>query len=58
MIAQNQQKVKKEIIRVVQKAGKNLTEPEKKFVLEMMTGILATGQSKMAGSWNVFCRKS
>jgi hypothetical protein len=26
MIAQNQQKVKKEIIRVAQKAGKNLTE--------------------------------
>ena len=47
MIAQNQQKVKKEIVRIVQKAGKSLTVPEKKFVLEMMTGMLATGQSNL-----------
>jgi len=47
MIAQNQQKVKKEITRIVQKAGKSLTEPEKKYVLEMMTGMLATGQSNL-----------
>jgi len=47
MIAQNQQKVKKEITRIVQKAGKSLTMPEKKFVLEMMTGMLATGQSNL-----------
>lgn len=47
MIAQNQQKVKKEITRIVQKAGKSLTIPERKFVLEMMTGILATGQSNL-----------
>jgi len=47
MIAQNQQKVKKEILRIVQKAGKSLTEPEKKYVLEMMTGMLATGQSNL-----------
>jgi hypothetical protein len=47
MIAQNQQKVKKEITRIVQKAGKSLTVPEKKFALEMMTGMLATGQSNL-----------
>jgi hypothetical protein len=47
MIAQNQQKVKKEINRIVQKAGKSLSVPEKKFVLEMMTGMLATGQSNL-----------
>jgi hypothetical protein len=47
MIAQNQQKVKKEILRIVEKAGKSLTLPEKKFVLEMMTGMLATGQSNL-----------
>jgi hypothetical protein len=47
MIAQNQQKVKREISRVVQQAGKRLSEPEKKFVLEMMTGMLATGQSNL-----------
>ena len=44
MIAQNQQKVKKEITRIVQKAGKGLSVPENKFILEMMTGMLATGQ--------------
>jgi hypothetical protein len=66
MIAQNQQKVKKEITRIVQKAGKKLSVPEKKFVLEMMTGMLATGQcnltriadTRTAGYWNFFCRKS
>ena len=47
MIAQNQQKVKKEITRIVEKAGKSLTVSEKKFVLEMMTGMLATGQSNL-----------
>ena len=47
MIAQNQQKVKKEITRIVQKVGKSLTEPEKKYVLEMMTGMLATGQCNL-----------
>jgi hypothetical protein len=47
MIAQNQQKVKKAITRVVQKAGRGLTVPERKFVLEMMTGMLATGQSNL-----------
>jgi hypothetical protein len=47
MIAQNQQKVKKAINRIVQKAGKSLTVPEKKYVLEMMTGMLATGQSNL-----------
>lgn len=47
MIAQNQQKVKKEIIRIVQRTGKELTVPEKKFVLEMMTGMLATGQCNL-----------
>ena len=47
MIAQNQQKVKKEITRIVQKAGKSLTVPEKKYVLEMMTGMLTTGQSNL-----------
>jgi hypothetical protein len=47
MIAQNQQKVKKEIARIVQKSGKSLSVPEKKFVLEMMTGMLATGQSNL-----------
>jgi hypothetical protein len=47
MIAQNQQKVKKEITRIVQKAGKSLSVPERKFILEMMTGMLATGQSNL-----------
>jgi hypothetical protein len=47
MIAQNQQKVKKEITRIVQNAGRSLTVPERKFVLEMMTGMLATGQSNL-----------
>ena len=47
MIAQNQQKVKKEITRIVQKAGKSLSVPERKFVLEMMTGMLATGQTNL-----------
>jgi hypothetical protein len=47
MIAQNQQKVKKEINRIVQKVGKSLTVPEKKFMLEMMTGILSTGQCNL-----------
>ncbi|MCG2812277.1 MAG: hypothetical protein L6428_12620 [Candidatus Aminicenantes bacterium] len=47
MVAQNQQKVKKEITRVLQKTGKGLTVPEKKFVLEMMTGMLATGQTNL-----------
>lgn len=47
MIAQNQQKVKKEITRIVQKAGKSLTIPERKFVLEMIAGMLATGQSNL-----------
>jgi hypothetical protein len=47
MIAQNQQKVKKAITWIVQKAGKNLTVPERKFVLEMMTGMLATGQTNL-----------
>ena len=47
MIAQNQQKVKKEIIRIVQKTGKSLTVPERKFVLEMMTGMLTTGQTNL-----------
>jgi hypothetical protein len=47
MIAQNQQKVKKEITRIVQKTGESLSVPEKKFVLEMMTGMLATGQANL-----------
>jgi len=47
MISQNQQKVKKAITRIVQKAGKSLTVPERKFVLEMMTGMLATGQTNL-----------
>jgi len=47
MISQNQQKVKNEITRIVQKAGESLTVPEKKFVLEMMTGMLATGQTNL-----------
>ena len=47
IISQNQQKVKKEIIRIVQKAGKSLSVPERKFVLEMMTGMLATGQCNL-----------
>jgi len=47
MIAQSQQKVKKEITRIVEKAGRRLTVPEKKFVLEMMTGMLGTGQCNL-----------
>lgn len=47
MIAKNQQKVKKEITRIVQKVGKELTVPEQKFVIEMITGMLATGQSNL-----------
>ena len=47
MISQNQQKVKKAITRIVQKAGKSLSVPERKFVLEMVTGMLATGQSNL-----------
>ena len=47
MISQNQQKVKKEITRIVQKAGKSLAVPERKFVLEMMTGMLATDQCNL-----------
>ena len=47
MITQNQQKVKREIIRIVQKTGKSLTVPERKFLLEMMTGMLTTGQANL-----------
>ena len=47
MIAQNQQKVKREIIRIVNRSGKRLSVPERKFVLEMMTGMLATGQTNL-----------
>ncbi|HEY5500161.1 MAG TPA: hypothetical protein VIK20_07250 [Bacteroidales bacterium] len=39
--------MKKEVLRIVEKAGKSLTVPEKKFVLEMMTGMLAPGQSNL-----------
>ena len=37
----------REIIRIVNQAGKQLSVPESKFALEMMTGMLATGQDNL-----------
>ncbi|MCG2810964.1 MAG: hypothetical protein L6428_05860 [Candidatus Aminicenantes bacterium] len=37
----------REIIRIVNQAGKQLSVPESKFALEMMTGMLARGQDNL-----------
>lgn len=44
IITENREKVKRKAIRLVNKLSDVLTKPERKFVLEMIMGILITEQ--------------
>jgi hypothetical protein len=43
IITENREKVKRKAIRLVNKLSDVLSKPERKFVLEMIMGILITG---------------
>jgi hypothetical protein len=47
MIAQNPEKVKSKVKRLVSRLDKQLTVPQRKFVLEMVLGMLGTGSSNL-----------
>lgn len=55
IISENREKVKRKAIRFVNKLSDVLSKPERKFVLEMLMGILITGSvnlTRIAGSLN------
>jgi hypothetical protein len=47
MIAEQSEKVKRKIKSVVNKASSNLTKPKRKFMLEMLTGMLSSQSSNL-----------
>lgn len=55
IITENREKVKRKAIRLVNKLSDVLSKPERKFVLEMIMGILITGSvnlTRIAGALN------
>ena len=53
IIAENREKVKRKALSLVNKGDKDLSKPEKKFLLEMMMGMVLTGScnlTEIAGS--------
>jgi len=47
IITENREKVKRKALALINKAKKDLSKPEKKFILEMMFGMLLTGSSNL-----------
>ena len=47
IITENREKVKRKSLMLINKAFKSLSKPEKKFMLEMMMGMILTGSSNL-----------
>jgi len=47
IITENREKVKKNALRLINKGANHLSKPEKKFMLEMVMGMLLTGSSNI-----------
>jgi len=47
IITENREKVKRKALVLINKGNRDLSKPEKKFILEMMMGMLLTGSSNL-----------
>ena len=47
IISENIEKVKRKGLRLINKASSRLSKPEKKFVLEMILGMVISGSSNI-----------
>lgn len=48
IITENREKVKRKVLTLINKGDKDLSKPEKKFMVEMIMGMLLTGSSNLS----------